>query len=199
MALNFPELPQSPAPCIIAYKEWAGVCRALGEGRQTILLRKGGIAESGGSFRPEYSEFWMYPTHLHEAQQGLRDHFAEPVPDAPPGFVRIELRVVVESVAWVDDLEMALGLGEFHVWSEETIRKRFAYRTPGVWALGVRAHRLPVAAELPVFPTHAGCHTWVHLDAAPAVGATSPVISDAFAAARREALAVALAQPNAAR
>ena len=34
----------------IALKEWHAVCRALASGRQTILLRKGGIYESSGEF-----------------------------------------------------------------------------------------------------------------------------------------------------
>ena len=34
-----------------AFKEWAVICRALAEGRQALILRKGGIAEAGGDFR----------------------------------------------------------------------------------------------------------------------------------------------------
>ncbi|NBS89997.1 DUF1802 family protein, partial [bacterium] len=32
----------------LACKEWASVCAALASGRQSILLRKGGIAEPTG-------------------------------------------------------------------------------------------------------------------------------------------------------
>jgi hypothetical protein len=187
------------AQCAIAYKEWAGVCRALAVGRQTVLLRKGGIAESGGAFRPEYSEFWMYPTHLHERQEGLRDDFAEPRPDAPTDSIRLDLRIVVESVAWVDNLETVARLEEFHVWTEQTIGSRFHYRTPGLWVLGIRAFQALDPLAIPVLPTHAGCRTWVPLESAPSADATTPVISDTVATARREALAAALAQPNAAR
>ena len=38
----------------VAFKEWAVVCQALAAGRQSVILRKGGIAEEGGIFRPEY-------------------------------------------------------------------------------------------------------------------------------------------------
>ena len=31
----------------IAFKEWGAICRALGLGEQIVILRKGGIAESG--------------------------------------------------------------------------------------------------------------------------------------------------------
>ena len=46
-----------------AFKEWAVICRALAEGRQALILRKGGIAEPGPTFQPEHSHFWLYPTY----------------------------------------------------------------------------------------------------------------------------------------
>ena len=60
----------------VAFKEWAAVCRALADGTQTVILRKGGIAEAGGEFRPEHARFWLYPTHFHEQQRaGLKPEY----------------------------------------------------------------------------------------------------------------------------
>ena len=61
--------------CGIAFKEWASVCDALLDGRQTIILRKGGVSEgtAPGFFVPEHSEFWLYPTWVHQAEQGVRE------------------------------------------------------------------------------------------------------------------------------
>ncbi len=56
-----------PDDCAMALKEWAAVCQALAVGRQTILLRKGGIAEGPGGFRAEHDAFWLLPTYFHEA------------------------------------------------------------------------------------------------------------------------------------
>ena len=39
-----------------ALKEWAVVARALGSGRQTLLLRKGGIHERRGEFEVELDQ-----------------------------------------------------------------------------------------------------------------------------------------------
>ena len=47
-----------------ALKEWAVICRALAEGRQSLLLRKGGIAEAGGAFQVEQPRFWLLPTYV---------------------------------------------------------------------------------------------------------------------------------------
>ena len=60
-----------------AFKEWAVVCAALGNRRQTIILRKGGIDEGREGFRVKHKEFWLLPTRFHQAAGAL-------VPDAEP-------------------------------------------------------------------------------------------------------------------
>ena len=44
-----------------AFKEWAVVCEALGDGRQSIILRKGGIAEGREGFAFAHGEFFLFP------------------------------------------------------------------------------------------------------------------------------------------
>ncbi|HQU41894.1 MAG TPA: DUF1802 family protein, partial [Pirellulales bacterium] len=60
-----------------AFKEWAVVCRALAGGRQSLILRKGGIVEEGGEFRPDHPEFLLFPTFSHQSPDSV-------VPDARP-------------------------------------------------------------------------------------------------------------------
>src|ERR1700733_10380188 len=75
-----------PPTLSVALKEWATVCRALTEGRQMLLLRKGGIYESGGEFELEHRQFLFFPTYLHQnlkmlkpdAQAHFEPHCAEP-------------------------------------------------------------------------------------------------------------------------
>jgi hypothetical protein len=154
----------------VAFKEWAAVCRALGEGRQSVILRKGGIAEVGGEFRPDHGRFWLYPTHFHEQQRtGLKPEFLQLIDaaeaDRPPaGVLRLTHFVEVVGVRFLDRLEDALALDRLHVWSEETVRQRFHYRTPGLYVLNVRVYRARTPAELPENPAYAGCKTWVELD-----------------------------------
>ena len=52
-----------------ALKEWAVICDALATGEQSILLRKGGIAEH---FALEQTKFWLYPTYTHQQETGLK-------------------------------------------------------------------------------------------------------------------------------
>ena len=131
-----------PESCGVAFKEWAGVCAALADGRQSLILRKGGIAEESGAFVPEHRAFWLYPTHVHEAQQGLRE--GQPALDAapvPPDHVALHALALVESIDYVDRVELLAELKDLHVWTEETVLKRFHYRKPGLWVLGVRVFR----------------------------------------------------------
>ncbi len=174
--------------CAIAYKEWAGVCHALGTGRQTILLRKGGIREEDGIFRPASPRFWLYPTNVHEEQQGLRE-VGSLTSSRVEGTIAIEFLAEVESVQWLDRMEIALKLDDYHVWTAETIRKRFAYRTPGLWVLAVRVFRLPVPVLVPELPEYAGCKTWVSLDRPISQDGLIPVLSDREARDHRESLA----------
>src|SRR4051794_27585132 len=90
-----------PATCGVAFKEWAGVCDALEDGRQSLILRKGGIDEGPSGFVPEHPAFWLYPTRRHEGEQGLRVA-PKRRPDLPAGQVDLATLAVVASVHHVD-------------------------------------------------------------------------------------------------
>ena len=163
--------------CSIAFKEWAGVCDALGAGRRSLILRKGGISEGPGGFRPEHAAFWLYPTFVHEAEPGLR------TPDRPrvaetPGEVAIDTLVVVEWLGRVERVEQLAALADLHDWTEATILGRFHYRTPGLWALAVRAYRRPEPWPVAITPAHLGCKTWVPLESPPPASGLVPTLDD---------------------
>lgn len=160
----------------VAFKEWAAVCRALAAGRQSLILRKGGIAEVGGEFRPEHPRFLLYPTHFHEQQRlGIKPAFL-PLLDAaeadrpPVGVVRIGHWAEVTGVRFADRLADVLALDDCHILSEETVRQRFAYRRPGLYVLEVTVRPLPTPVEIAETPEYAGCKTWVQLADAVATG-----------------------------
>ncbi len=162
----------------IALKEWAAVCAALAAGRQTILLRKGGIAEGPTGFRPEHSEFWLLPTWFHATPEVLKPddrRFFDSVATPPSeNCVRIELFARVIEVLYLDREELLQRLADEHVYGAQTVSERFHYRRPGLWLFAVQVFRVPKAVELPVWPQLAGCHSWVELPVAlPTDGLTS--------------------------
>jgi hypothetical protein len=172
----------------VAFKEWAVVCRALAAGKQSLILRKGGIAEAGGHFRPEHSRFLLYPTHFHEQQRtGIQAEYLPLLEAAesehrPDGMIRFSHYATVTEVVHLDALERALALGKYHAWTPEEVSKRFRYRSPGLYLFLVRVHRLENPMEIGEKPEFAGCKTWVELDQPVSIEGASPVLGDeAFA------------------
>lgn len=169
-----------------AFKEWAVVCRALAEGCQALILRKGGIAEEGGVFRPDHARFWLLPTYLHQQADGLKPAAAAWLPDVardrpPTDVVRLTHYVEVPGALRAARLEQVLDLDRLHVWSEATVRQRFAYREPGLFVLPARVYAAVTPVEVPNRPEWDGCKTWVDLGEPKPVTGT-PVLSDrAFA------------------
>lgn len=153
----------------IAFKEWAVVCLALAEGRQSIILRKGGISEAGGVFRPEHERFWLYPTYLHEHRAGIKPEayslFDKALAERPAaGLVRLSHYAEVMGVEHCSDWPMIEKLDPLHIWSAEAVRKKFDYRQPGLFVLKVRV--IPARAPIDITETAAlaGCKTWVKLE-----------------------------------
>ena len=166
-----------------AFKEWAVICKALAEGRQALILRKGGIAETGGTFHIEHARFWLFPTYVHQQETGIRPEAApvlhEVLAERPrEGVIRLTHFAEVTGVYHVRQLVPALMLAHLHSWSEETVRKRFAYQTPGLFVIPVRVYRAVEAHELADTPTYQGCRSWVELEQALSVRDAVPVLTE---------------------
>jgi hypothetical protein len=149
----------------IALKEWAAVCLALAEGRQSLLVRKGGIAEGSGGFRMEHDEFWLLPTQYHQSSDQLTPEGAALLSRAqapPPGRLLIGAYAVVKSVAFLEDEEQLACLEGWHVMSADVVRQRFHYRRPGLFVAAVEVYCRP-AVDVADEPRYAGCHSWVDL------------------------------------
>jgi hypothetical protein len=164
-----------------ALKEWAVICRALAEGRQTLLLRKGGLTDQGPEFELEHQLFWLYPTYLHEHREGIKAEgypllASVEVEKPPQGSVRLSHFAEVTGLYQVHDLDLVERLDPLHLWSEKTVHARFGYRRPGLFVLPVRVWQAGETFELPEIPAYAGCKSWVELERElPTEGAT-PVL-----------------------
>ena len=66
-------------------KEWATVVKALEQGKQTVILRKGGILETASGFKIESKKFFLFPTWEHQEIKHVKP---ESVSNIPP-FLRI--------------------------------------------------------------------------------------------------------------
>ena len=182
-----------PEPCNIGFKEWSVICRALASGRQSLILRKGGIHEGSAGFQVAHRQFWLVPTHYHEAAQcvteeGLGYLDAPGLGDGPAHFV-VEHLAVVQRVQFLQDEAVLERLAGQHLWKLETLRQRFHYRQPGIFALLVRIYR-GEPRDIGPESHFAGCKSWVEFEGALPTDRVVPVLADeAFAQAEQAALA----------
>jgi hypothetical protein len=164
----------------IALKEWAAVCAALESGRQTVLLRKGGIAEGPRGFRIEHAEFWLYPTQFHQDASQLSEDgrslltiAQQAIPEA--GRISVSLYAVCDLVEFVEDVDRLAEFRDRHVLSDAAVQQRFHYRSPGLYVATVRVLRREPVCDVPELPRYAGCKSWVELDQALVTDGLEPV------------------------
>ena len=165
----------------IGFKEWTLICDALGRGGQSIILRKGGIAEGRAGFRFQHGEFLLFPTLFHEQVAKLKLPPATPLP-APraDGQHEILYRVRVEWTEDVTDWEKVRALAPFHLWQESEIEKRFRQDEKAMVSLAfVRVSKLSEPFVFPDSPHFGGCRSWITLPDLPANASAISVLDDA--------------------
>ncbi|MDP9290977.1 MAG: DUF1802 family protein [Verrucomicrobiota bacterium] len=148
----------------IAFKEWALVCDAIGRGQQSIILRKGGIAEGRAGFAFQHADFFLFPTLFHEQLASTKLPPETAMPEAAPDRIEIRYCIRVEWTALIDDLAVAQKLADFHIWRDEVIAERFGYgKWNGLNLAFIRAYRLAEPCVLENQPAFGGCRSWVEL------------------------------------
>jgi hypothetical protein len=148
----------------IGFKEWALVCQELAAGRQSIILRKGGIAEGRDGFRFLHGDFLLFPTLFHEQVAKLRLPPETPLPVLASGVHSLTHRVSVEWTLELTDWTQIQRLTPFHIWTEQVIRERFEYEERRVVSLAfVQVRRLSQPLVFPDGPKYGGCRSWVQL------------------------------------
>jgi hypothetical protein len=169
----------------VGFKEWALVCEALGRGEQTVLVRKGGIAEGRDGFGFRHSEFFLFPTFFHEQVEKVRGASVE-IPEAHEGEVEIRYFAKLVARREISSWSTAAALEPFHILQESVVRERFDYKQSGLHVALVRVFRLAPVWILADKPAYGGCRSWVELPARPAETRFDPVLSDEEHAKRAE-------------
>lgn len=161
-----------------AFKEWALICDALGSGRQSLILRKGGIAEGREGFAFQHENFFLFPTWFHAQLERTTLPADTPLPPAPEDEIEIAYAATVEWSRLVTDLGVLARLRDLHVWRDEIVEERFRYDdSPGLHVAFVRVFRLDPPQRLKMQKRFGGCRSWVELPALDGSALVS-VISD---------------------
>jgi hypothetical protein len=165
----------------IGFKEWTLICQALGSGAQSIILRKGGIAEGRAGFRFQHEEFFLFPTLFHEQVAKLKLPPDTLLPaSSSEGQIAIDYRVHVEWTQNLADLSTVRRLAPFHLWRDEVIEERFRYdEKEGVSLAFVRVEKLAAPFVFPDSPRFGGCRSWVTLPDPPSALTAAAVLGDA--------------------
>jgi len=153
----------------VGFKEWQVVCEALASGRQTVILRKGGIHEGRAGFSFAHQAFHLFPTRFHAQGEFVREGEIEVLPEWQVGdLVTITHRVEVTSAVTLTDWAEVEALFSQHIYTEKTVRDRFDWEGKGMASGSIHvAHVKVIALEEPLVfayeAKHGGCRSWVSL------------------------------------
>ena len=147
----------------LVFKEWAPVIGALVAGRQTLLLRKGGIAEDRGRFDVKATRFWLFPTCFH-AQREMIKPSARSFLDNSITRPTISTYAEVIEHTFVTDWSEVEKLDSKHILTESTVRQRFDWgRQPGIHVIRTRLFSIDRPFTLELSADQTGCKSWIEI------------------------------------
>lgn len=159
---------------MLALKEWSIICKALEEGKQTILLRKGGILEYKKGFEISQKLFLLYPTLEHQAAEYLQSNYLQEyelllkrnsseIVEDKVNTIRIIARI--EAMQEFHDHKLLSKLEKYHIWNEKYVNMRMNYNPKKPMnALLLRIYKLSQPISLDVNPEWAGCKSWIDIE-----------------------------------
>ena len=181
-----------------ALKEWAVAVKALREGRQVLLVRKGGISEETRDFRIQTERFLLFPTYEHQRRDLLQPPFQAAL-DAVLAEARDPSRLRLDTWAELTDLfevtesAQVEALAPFYCFSEQYAEERLRWRPrKPLLIMAVRAYRLASPLEIDALPEYGGCKSWLTLPADVTRDDLTPALDDATYAAQIAAVREAL-------
>jgi hypothetical protein len=153
-----------------ALKEWAVVCKALEEGRQVLLLRKGGILEYRQGFKVKHDRFLLFPTYEHQSKDHLQvdyaDRLDQVLQDQPTtGTNRITSYAEAIEVKEITDRIALRTLAKYHIWNESYVNARMAYNpSKPMSVILLRVFKLESSILIENKQEWIGCRSWIPLD-----------------------------------
>ncbi len=149
-----------------ALKEWSAVVHALLDGRQRVLLRKGGIGEK--RFEVAAQEFLLFPTVAHSHAERVRpehrDLLDAAAADSDDEHLLVRAAAKVVAALPVNRPDNLGAIEDLHIWTAESVRAdRLDFRPKHKLAvLVVSTIPLIEPVRLARTPEYAGCNSWVH-------------------------------------
>ncbi|WP_370324792.1 DUF1802 family protein [Euzebya sp.] len=161
----------SPTATALALKEWGAAIHALLDGRQTILLRKGGIHEKAFVTPEAGGGFLLFPTvaHTHAERTRPEHHDLLARGDADVAEDAVTIRAAMRLVGAVDVArpDRLPEIADLHIWTDASIQAdRVDFRPKkALQVLVVQAVALPDPVTLPRIEAYGGCRSWIDVHA----------------------------------
>lgn len=165
---------------MLALKEWSIICKALEDGNQTILLRKGGILEYKKGFEIRQKSFLLFPTLEHQAEEYLQSKYLQTYDlllrgnkseDIQNKANTVLVQARIEAIQEFHDHEMLPKLEKYHIWNEKYVNMRMNYNPKKPMnALLLRVYKLSQPISIDVNPEWAGCKSWIDIEFASKYG-----------------------------
>ena len=155
----------------VAFKEWSIICDALGFGKQSLILRKGGIHEGKKGFRFEHEKFALFPTRFHEQEERVRIDSKEsviPKTEYEIGeIVPIQYWAKIDLIWHLSEWKSIKALHKYHIWDEKIILDRYNWgkekdELPSISVALIRVFRFKDILKIPYEKKHGGCRSWVN-------------------------------------
>lgn len=151
--------------------EWNATVEALGQGKQTILIRKYGTT---------IDEFLLYPTVSYANKDNYLDSFKNEFKPFVETHVlpkrderKIEVKYYAEVEKVIEKSPQRIGtLNKYHIWTNEHVKSYFGNQKAYVWVLRVYKLKEPVMSERTMAQVFANLKEEVSLEG------LEPVLSD---------------------
>lgn len=187
------KLSLSDSISVAALKEWAMICKAIEDGRQVLLFRKGGIMEYRNGFELKHKVFFLFPTFEHQSLDSIQKEYGKELEclqnqqqqqqhqkqynsqkdrdvhteenNALKNTIKINLIVEITYSNEVNDIDKLKELEKFHIWNIDYVKMRFNYNPKKpLYLLLVRAYKLNEPIEIFNRPEWSGCKSWIQFD-----------------------------------
>ena len=150
-------------------KEWATVVKALEHGKQTVILRKGGILETASGFMVESKKFLLFPTWEHQEIKHVKTQYHDFLNETLNHKPKDGYNIITSSAEVLDQIDISSNkiidnLSSFHVWSDEYIKERINWMPEKpLKAIFLKAYTFP-QIEIPLQTDFEGCKSWIELN-----------------------------------
>jgi hypothetical protein len=151
-----------------ALKEWAVVCKALEEGRQSLLLRKGGIMEYRNGFEVKHNIFFLFPTFEHQSKEFIQSDYAYNLDIIQKNTSlrskknKINSYAKVISVREISDILTIQKLRKYHIWNDQYVNIRMKYNPKKPMSVVLlRVYKMNRPLEIDMKSEWAGCKSWI--------------------------------------